>query len=99
MSIESEKDLQALLRIGKIVGLALQEMQNSVRPGMTTGELDEIGDAFLKSHGARPAPRFVYAFPGAACISLNDEPPHGIPAHRVISDGTLCKLDFTLELT
>ena len=98
MSIESEKDLQALLRIGKIVGLTLQEMQNSVRPGMTTGELDEIGDAFLQSHGARSAPRFVYGFPGTACISLNDEAAHGIPGNRIIAAGDLVKIDVTGEL-
>jgi methionyl aminopeptidase len=98
MSIESEQDLQALLRIGKIVGLTLQEMQNSVRPGMTTGELDQIGAAFLKSHGARSAPPMVYGFPGTACISLNDEAAHGIPGDRVIKEGDLVKIDVTAEL-
>lgn len=98
MSIESERDLQALLRIGRIVGLTLQEMQNSVRPGMTTGELDQIGAAFLKSHGARSAPQFVYGFPGTTCISLNDEAAHGIPGGRVIAAGDLVKIDVTGEL-
>ena len=98
MSIESEKDLAALLRIGKIVGLTLQEMQKSVRPGMTTGELDDVGAAFLKRHGARSAPQFVYGFPGVACISLNDEAAHGIPGERVIQAGDLVKIDVTGEL-
>lgn len=98
MSIESEQDLQALLRIGKIVGLTLQEMRNSVRVGMTTGELDQIGAAFLQSHGARSAPQFVYGFPGTTCISLNDEAAHGIPGNRVIAAGDLVKIDVTGEL-
>ena len=98
MSIESEKDLEALLRIGKIVGLALQEMQNSVRPGMTTAELDEIGGNFLQRHGARSAPQMVYGFPGVNCISLNEEAAHGIPGNRAIAAGDLVKIDVTAEL-
>ena len=98
MSIESEQDLEALLRIGKIVGLALQEMQNSVRPGMTTAELDGIGASFLMKYGARSAPQLVYGFPGVNCISLNDEAAHGIPGDRAISAGDLVKIDVTAEL-
>src|SRR5712692_5350607 len=98
MSIESEKDLLSLLRIGKIVALTLQEMQNNVQPGMTTGELDRIGGDFLKKNGARSAPQFVYNFPGAACISVNDEAAHGIPGERIIQAGDLVKIDVTGEL-
>ena len=98
MSIESEKDLEALLRIGKIVGLALQEMQHSVRPGMTTAELDDIGASFLHKYGARSAPQLVYGFPGVNCISLNEEAAHGIPGNRTISAGDLVKIDVTAEL-
>jgi methionyl aminopeptidase len=98
MSIESEQDLIELLRIGKIVGLTLQEMQKSVRPGMTTAELDHIGNDVLKKHGARSPPQFVYGFPGATCISLNDEAAHGIPGDRQIRPGDLVKIDVTGEL-
>ena len=98
MSIESEQDMLGLLRIGKIVGLALQEMQKSVRPGMTTAELDGIGANFLKRHGARSAPQLVYGFPGVTCISLNEEAAHGIPGARAIKAGDLVKIDVTAEL-
>lgn len=98
MSIESEKDLLGLLRIGKIVGLTLQEMQNSVKPDMTTAELDDIGAAFLKKNGAQSSPQRVYGFPGATCISLNEEAAHGIPGERVIRAGDLVKIDVTAEL-
>ncbi len=56
MTIEDEQDLAGLLRIGRIVGLTLRHMQAAVQPGMTTAELDEIGAAFLRAHGARSAP-------------------------------------------
>jgi methionyl aminopeptidase len=98
MSIESEQDMLGLLRIGKIVGLTLQEMQKSVRPGMTTAELDGIGANVLRKHGARSAPQLVYGFPGVTCISLNEEAAHGIPGERTIAAGDLVKIDVTGEL-
>lgn len=54
---------------------------------MTTAELDEIGRGLLERHGARSAPRAVYDFPGATCISVNEEVAHGIPGPRVLQPG------------
>jgi len=98
MSIETEKDLEALRRIGRIVGLTLREMAECVKPGMTTAELDDIGAAILARHGARSAPQLVYNFPGANCISVNVEVVHGIPGNRVLRAGDLVKIDVTAEL-
>lgn len=98
MSIESEKDLAGMRRVGKVVASALREMKARVRPGMTTAELDEIGARVLERHGARSAPQLVYGFPGVNCISLNDEAVHGVPGERVIASGDLLKIDVTAEL-
>jgi methionyl aminopeptidase len=98
MSIKTEEELEALRRIGRIVGLTIQEMAAAVRPGMTTQELDEIGEAVLTRYGARSAPRLVYNFPGANCISVNDEVVHGIPGGRTLKTGDLVKIDVTAEL-
>src|SRR5690349_13262371 len=98
MSIESEQDLIGLLRIGKIVGQTLQTMKEALRPGMTTAELDAVGEAFLKQHGARSAPQLTYNFPGCNCISINDEAAHGIPGPRVIQPGDLVNIDVSAEL-
>jgi methionyl aminopeptidase len=98
MSITSEKDLEALRLVGRIVGLMLKEMAASATPGMTTAELDAIGAAILARHGARSAPQLIYNFPGATCISVNDEVVHGIPGSRVLRPGDLVKIDVTAEL-
>ncbi len=98
MSIESEKDLLGLMKIGKIVGTTLQLMLEQVRPGITTAELDAIGAEYLKSHGARSAPIITYKFPGVTCISINDEAAHGIPGSRVIQAGDLVNVDVSAEL-
>ena len=98
MSIETENDLVALSRAGKIVAFALRAMAQRLRPGITTAELDAIGADVLKQHGARSAPQLVYGFPGVTCISVNDEVVHGIPGERVIHAGDLVTLDVTAEL-
>lgn len=64
---------------------------------MTTGELDAFGNEMLRDLGARPAPRLLYNFPGAACISINNEAAHGIPGKRVIREGDLVNIDVSAE--
>jgi methionyl aminopeptidase len=98
MTIETEDDVIALKRIGRIVSHVLQEMLDAAEPGMTTGELDSLGQAFLERHGARSAPRITYDFPGATCISINEEAAHGIPGDRVIRAGDVLNVDVSAEL-
>jgi methionyl aminopeptidase len=97
MSIESERDLHSLRRIGRIVGLVLRDLQAQVRPGVTTAELDRLCAALLASHGAGSAPQRLYGFPGAICISVNEEAVHGVPGERRIGAGDLAKLDLVAE--
>src|SRR5258708_5355516 len=97
MSIRSHKELEKLRIIGRIVRKALDTAAAAVRPGITTGELDKIGSRVLAEHGAESAPPKVYGFPGALCISVNDEAIHGIPGDRVIQSGDVVKLDLGAE--
>src|SRR5579862_7855049 len=97
MSIRSQAEFEKLRVIGKIVRRALDRTAAAVRPGVTTRELDEIGARVLAEHGAESAPPKVYGFPGALCISVNDEAIHGIPGDRVIQAGDLVKLDLVAE--
>jgi methionyl aminopeptidase len=97
MSIRNQTQLEKLRAIGKIVRRALDRTAAAVRPGITTAELDTIGARVLAEHGAESAPPKVYGFPGALCISVNDEAIHGIPGSRVIQPGDLVKLDLVAE--
>lgn len=97
MSIESQHDLDALKRAGRIVRICIERMKKAVRAGVTTAELDRIGGAAMREHGARSAPRLVYGFPADMLISVNDEAVHGIPGPRRLRDGDLVKLDVTVE--
>src|SRR5436305_3846678 len=97
MSIRSQLQFEKLRAIGRIVREALDRTAAAVRPGITTAELDSIGAAVLARHGAESAPPKVYGFPGALCISVNDEAIHGIPGGRVVQAGDLVKLDLVAE--
>jgi methionyl aminopeptidase len=97
MSIRNQRDFEKLRAIGRIVRLALDRTAAAVRPGITTRELDQIGARVLAEQGAESAPPKVYGFPGALCISVNDEAIHGIPGDRVIGAGDLVKLDLVAE--
>ena len=99
MTIDSDRDLQGLRRVGRVVALARDEMRRAVEPGMSTRELDRIGAGVFERYGARSAPNLVYGFPATNCISLNDEAVHGIPSpERTIRPGDLVKIDVTAEL-
>ncbi len=89
MSIQDEHDLASLRAVGRIVRQVLDAMKAEVRPGISTRQLDEIGARVMKDNGARSAPSMVYKFPGATCISLNDEAVHGIPGDRQLQQGDL----------
>ncbi|MFT3665417.1 type I methionyl aminopeptidase [Piscinibacter sp.] len=98
MTIETQDDVTALKRIGRIVSLVLQRMLDAAEPGMSTRELDQFGARLLEAHGARSAPRLTYDFPGATCISINEEAAHGIPGDRIIRAGDVLNVDVSAEL-
>jgi methionyl aminopeptidase len=98
MTIETQDDVVALKRIGKIVSSVLHEMLDAAEPGMTTRELDALGEQLLERHGARSAPKLTYDFPGSTCISINEEAAHGIPGDRVIRAGDVLNVDVSAEL-
>ncbi|HEY6473919.1 MAG TPA: type I methionyl aminopeptidase [Acidimicrobiales bacterium] len=99
MTIDNQEELDALMRAGRVVAEARQAMVEAVSPGTTTGELDAVGREVFRRHRARSAPRVTYRFPGATCISVNDEAAHGVPSlRRQLRAGDLVNLDVSAEL-
>ena len=98
--LKSPREIEIMARGGALLYATLQHMKAYVRPGISTGELDALCEAFIRSHaGAEPAFKGLYGFPGSACISINEEIVHGIPSRkRVLLDGDIVKLDFGVKL-
>ena len=98
MSIESQAEYEAMRRTGRVVHRALERMLAAVTVGITTRELDAVGEQSLRQDGARSAPMLFYGFPGWTCISVNDEVVHGVPGDRALRPGDMVTLDVTAEL-
>lgn len=97
MTIGSQNDIDALQRVGRVVATVLRKMLAAMEPGMTTRELDVFGAKLLEREGARSAPQLTYDFPGATCISINEEAAHGVPGDRVIQAGDVVNVDVSAD--
>jgi methionyl aminopeptidase len=80
-------------RAGLVVGQTLQLMAQTVRPGMSTGALDELAEEHIRGCGATPSFLGYHGFTGSLCTSVNDEVVHGIPGSRVLEEGDLLSID------
>lgn len=95
IQLKSGREIDLMAQGGRILHQTLQTLRDSVRPGMSTADLDGIAEAFIRSHdGATPAFKGLYGFPGSICASINDEIVHGIPSKkRVLKEGDVISLD------
>lgn len=80
-------------KAGLVVGQTLQLMAQTVRPGMTTKQLDELAEEHIRGCGATPSFLGYHGFTGSLCTSVNDEVVHGIPGARVLAEGDLISID------
>jgi methionyl aminopeptidase len=98
MIAKSDKDIRGIMEAGKVAADVLRKVASRVRPGITTRQLDIIGEEHMLRHSARSAPKLSYNFPGATCISILPEIAHGIPGSRVVKSGDMVNIDVSLEL-
>ncbi len=95
MTADSRRDIDGLLAAGRIVRAAFEAMKAAATPGVTTAALDAIGARVLRERGAESAPQAMYDFPGATCISVNEEAAHGIPGSRALQAGDMVNIDVS----
>ena len=92
--IKNTEQLKLMRQACRITGEALLVAEEAIRPGLSTKALDEIIRAYIEKCNARPTFLGYGGFPAAACISINDEVIHGIPARdRILKDGDIVKVD------
>jgi methionyl aminopeptidase len=92
--LKTPEELEKMRRAGRIVASTRRRVLAAVRPGVTTGELDAVGEEHIRSSGAAPSFKGYRGFPRSICASVNEELVHGIPGDRVLREGDLLSLDF-----
>ena len=92
--VKTADEIRKMKEAGAITAIALREACKCAVPGATTADIDAELRKVLKSYGARPSFLNLYGFPGAACVSVNDEIIHGIPSKkRVLKEGDIVSVD------
>lgn len=94
---KSEGELLLMREAGRIVAETHRLMAQAVRPGVTTRQLDQIAEDYIRSQGAMPSFKGYSGFPGSICASVNEELVHGIPGDRVLNEGDIISIDIGAE--
>lgn len=93
ITIKSAKEIASMREAGRVVALVKKMLEESVRPGMTTGELDRMAEQEVRRQGATPSFKGYMGYPATICVSLNEEVVHGIPSDRLIREGDVVSMD------
>ena len=101
VTIKSKREIQLMREACRVVAVLYKELEEKIKPGMTTWEVDQLAEKIMRREGAIPAEkgydsgiRGVPPFPASICISINDEVIHGIPSkHKVIREGDIVSID------
>lgn len=91
--IKSETDLVKMRRACKVTGDTLRMIEEHIKPGVTTAQLDEIIEKFIREQGCTPSFKNLYGFPASACISVDDVVVHGIPSDKPLEEGQIVSID------
>ena len=94
VTIKSEHEIELMREAGKILAKTHEELAKAIKPGMSTYEIDRLGEQIIRSYGCIPSFLNYNGFPASICVSVNDEVVHGIPSKtRIIEEGDIVSLD------
>lgn len=93
ITVKSENDLVKMRVACKITGDTLKMIEEYIKPGISTAQLDEIIEEFIRKNGGVPNFKHLYGYPAAACISVDDIVVHGIPSARKLNEGEIVSID------
>jgi methionyl aminopeptidase len=90
---KSPEEIEKMARAGEILVSALEQIRARIRPGVSTAELDELAERFIRSQGAVPTFKGYRGFPGSICASPNEMIVHGIPGAYLLKPGDIIAID------
>jgi methionyl aminopeptidase len=92
--LKNEKEINILREANRIVSIILDALQESVRPGIKTIDLEEIALTWCARFNVKPAFKGYRGFPYAICCSVNEQVVHGFPSDRILQEGDIVSIDF-----
>lgn len=94
ISIKSKREIELMKEAGRILAITHEELSKALHPGMTTYEVDKLGEEIIRSYGCVPSFLHYQGYPASICVSVNDEVVHGIPSKkRYLKEGDIVSLD------
>jgi methionyl aminopeptidase len=93
IELKTEREIEIVRNNGRILAKTLKLLEEKIRPGTKTKELDQLAEDFIKKQGAYPAFKGYRGFPASVCVSVNEEVVHGIPGERIIKEGEIVSVD------
>lgn len=94
VTIKSAREIELMREAGRILAAVHEELGKALKPGMSTMDIDRLGEKLIRSYGCIPSFKNYNGYPASICVSVNDEVVHGIPnKHRIIHEGDIVSLD------
>lgn len=94
VTVKSAREIELMTEAGIILAKTHEELEKIIRPGISTWEINKVGDEIIRSYGCIPSFLNYNGYPASICVSVNDEVVHGIPSkHRYLQDGDIVSLD------
>ena len=95
VTIKTAEELEYMREAGRILAIVHQTLGDALEEGMSTLEVDALGEEIIRSYGCEPSFLNYMGYPASVCVSINDEVVHGIPrADRIIEEGDIVSLDI-----
>lgn len=95
---KSKREIEQMREAGRLLVKTHKEIAKMIQPGITTMEIDEFVEEFLRKHGATPEQKGYQGYPYATCASINDEICHGFPRNEKLKDGDIVTIDMVVNL-
>jgi methionyl aminopeptidase len=92
--LKTRREIEIMKKAGRLVAQAHELVRNNIKPGITTKELDQIVEDFLKSQNAIPTFKGYNGFPYSICASINEEVVHGMPGDKKLKEGDIISVDI-----
>ncbi|MEG0565960.1 MAG: type I methionyl aminopeptidase, partial [Hungatella sp.] len=94
VTIKSAREIELMREAGRILAITHEELEKTLKPGISTMDIDRLGEEIIRSYGCIPSFKNYNGYPASICVSVNDEVVHGIPSKkRILHEGDLVSLD------